>query len=386
VESTGIAAVAYADLKKYLRVDANKPVQVSGVFQMLADVELEIIHRLHVDAINVPTLNLSWGAHHGKWKPWHLSDGTPILLPMDFNFVEDGAGGYLAIHNGLAVARMPRDGFYFDTIERVEGLEVTGRGRHALGGILPDTEKARYPLMTEGELEFARQQATRLFKETDKALMGNLHLNITEVGSYEDWFILLATEPDFLAEYYGKQTESIIANLSLYHEAVGERLTAIYFGQDFGTQIGEMISPQAFREIMAPPYRRIFNWIHQHTTWRVFFHSCGSIYKIIPALIDIGVDILNPVQTGATRMDPLRLKREFGNRLCFWGGGFDVQRMPFLSVDEVRRQVREHMAAFAPGGGFVFCGTHNIQAGTPAENIVAAYDTVHESGAYPKGE
>ena len=139
-------------------------------------------------------------------------------------------------------------------------------------------------------------------------------------------------------------------------------------------------------EIMAPPYRRIFNWIHQHTTWRVFFHSCGSIYKIIPDLIDIGVDILNPVQTGAARMDPLRLKREFGNRLCFWGGVFDVQRMPFLTADEVKIEVREHIAAFAPGGGFVFGGTHNIQAGTPVENIVAAYDTAHEYGAYPKGE
>ena len=143
-----------------------------------------------------------------------------------------------------------------------------------------------------------------------------------------------------------------------------------------------MISPKTFREIMAPPYRTIFRWVHDHTRWKVFFHSCGSIYRILPDLVDMGVDILNPVQTGAARMDPATLKREFGDRLVFWGGGIDVQQLPFLSVEEVRDQVRDRIRAFARGGGFVFCPTHNIQAGTPAENIVAAYDAAYEWGSY----
>jgi len=382
-ESTGIAAMAYNQLKKYLGINTEKRIQVSDVFQMLADVELEIIERLHVDVVNVPTLKLAFGAHYGKWRPWQMFDGTPIMVPEDFHVVDDGEGGYLAIENGYAVARMPSKGFYFDTIEKVEGVEVTGRGRHSLGGVLPDTEQARYPLMSDEELEFGAQWARTLFEETDKALMGNLHLNITEVGSFEDWFILMMTEPGYLVEYYGKQAESIIENLKLYHEAVGERLTAIYFGQDFGTQRGEMISPQTFRDIMAPPYKTIFQWVHENTTWKVFFHCCGSIYNIISDLINIGVDILNPVQTEAANMDPAVLKQEFGQQLCFWGGGVEAQRLSLMSVKEVKTQVRERIQIFAPGGGFVFAATHNIQAGTPAENIVAAYDTAYECGVYP---
>jgi len=378
VESTGIAASAYAALKAHLGMHVGKPVRVSDVFQMLADVETEVVERLHVDVVNVPSLKLAFGAHYGRWRRWQAFDGPPLLVPEDFRVVNDGERGYLAVQDGLAVARMPKDGFYFDTIERVEGLEPAIRGRHALGGVLPDPTKARYPLMTEGELEFARRQARCLFEETDKALMGNPHLNITEIGSFEDWFILLVTEPNYVADCYGQQAESIIENLALYHEAVGERLTGLYLGQDFGTQMGEMISPRTFRQLLAPFYQRIFEWVHAHTTWKVFFHSCGSIYRIIPDLIEIGVDILNPIQTRAARMDPAVLKQEFGERLCFWGGGVDVQDMPFLSVEEVEAQVEARMSALSPGGGFVFCPTHNIQAGTPPENIVAAYETAYE--------
>jgi uroporphyrinogen decarboxylase len=381
-EASGIAAMAYNEMKKYLGINTEKPVQVSDVFQMLADVEMEIVERLHVDVLNVPTLRCSFGSHYGKWRPWQTFDGTPILVPEDLDVASDGSGGYLAIVNGLALARMPEGGFYFDTIEKVEGLEPAVRGRHSLGGVLPDTETARFPLRTDEELEFARRQTELLFAETDKALMGNFHLNITEVGSYEDWFILLITEPNYVAECYGKQAESIIENLKLYYEAAGEKLTAIYFGQDFGTQRGLMISPQTFRSVMAPPYRTIFDWVHQNTPWKVFFHSCGSIYDIIPDLIDVGVDILNPIQTRAARMDPAVIKREFGDRLCLWGGGVDVQDLPFMSVDQVKDQVQDRMRIFAPGGGFVFCPTHNIQAGTPGENVVAAYDTAYEYGAY----
>ncbi len=250
VEATGIAATAYHTLREYLVLDTQDPVQVSDVFQMLADVELEILDRLHIDTVNVPMLNLSFGSHYGRWRSWYLPDGTPVQIPEDLEIVGDGKGGYLAVDGGLPVARMPKDGFYFDTIEQVDGLEPQVRGRHSLGGARPDPKTARYPLLTDTELRFVQQQAKRLYEETDKALMGNPHLNITEIGSFEDWFVLLATEPNYVADCYGEQADSIIENLALYHEAVGDRLLANYFGQDFGTQMGEMISPRMFRERM----------------------------------------------------------------------------------------------------------------------------------------
>jgi uroporphyrinogen-III decarboxylase len=237
-------------------------------------------------------------------------------------------------------------------------------------------------MATDDELRFVEHQAQFLYQETDKALMGDFHLNITEIGSFEDWFILLVTEPAYVSEFYGKQTESIIENLALYHQAVGDRLTAMYFGQDFGTQQGPMIAPATFRRLLAPHYKRIFEWVHANTAWKVFFHTCGSVYDFIPDFIQMGVDILNPIQTGAARMHPADLKKEFGHQLCFWGGGVDVQRLPFMPETEVRQQVREHVEALAPDGGFVFSATHNIQANTPPENILAAFEAAYEYGQY----
>ena len=162
----------------------------------------------------------------------------------------------------------------------------------------------------------------------------------------------------------------------------GRRIFAIFFGQDFGTQRGELIAPEMFRKLIAPYYKKIFSWIHENTCWKVFFHCCGSIYKLIPILIDCGVDILNPVQCEATGMDPSRLKKEFGDKLVFWGGGIDTQTILAKgTVDEVRQQVKERIKILSPEGGFVFNPVHNIQHGVPSENILACYDAAWEYGS-----
>ena len=137
--------------------------------------------------------------------------------------------------------------------------------------------------------------------------------------------------------------------------------------------------------MIRPHYARLCAWVHAHTRWKTFLHSCGSVYHLIPHFIEAGVDILNPVQTSAANMDPARLKREFGDRLCFWGGGCDTQRvLPTGSPEQVRAHVRERMDAFAPGGGFVFTQVHNIQGNVAPENVVAMFDAAYEFGAYPR--
>jgi uroporphyrinogen-III decarboxylase len=193
----------------------------------------------------------------------------------------------------------------------------------------------------------------------------------------------VAADPDYVRAFYERKIENLLTNVRLYAQAVGDTIDIIGFGQDFGTQRGLMISPQAFDELVAPYYKRLFDWVHANTSWKIFFHCCGAIYPIIGALIDCGIDILNPVQTTAAGMGPARLKAEFGDRLVFWGGGVDTQTvLPFGTPQDVRAQVRERIHIFAPGGGFVFNQIHNIQEDVPVDNLLAMYQAVQEYGRY----
>jgi uroporphyrinogen-III decarboxylase len=162
-------------------------------------------------------------------------------------------------------------------------------------------------------------------------------------------------------------------------------VTAIWIsGTDFGGQNGPLISEHAFCDLYQPFYRRVNDWLREHTTWKRFIHCCGSIMPLIPHMIDAGFEVFNPVQTSATNMSPVDLKAKFGDRITFWGGGVDTPHtLPFGTPDEVRAQVRERMRIFGKGGGFVFNPIHNVQAGVPVENLLAMYETVREHGSYP---
>jgi uroporphyrinogen-III decarboxylase len=136
---------------------------------------------------------------------------------------------------------------------------------------------------------------------------------------------------------------------------------------------------KTFNSLYFPYYKRVCDWIHSHTSWKVMKHSCGAVSKFLPSFIEAGIDILNPVQCSATGMEPEELKAKFGDRLTFWGGGVDTQKvLPFGTPEEVREQVLRRCDIFAPGGGFVFNTVHNIQAETPTKNIIAMLDAVHE--------
>jgi uroporphyrinogen-III decarboxylase len=134
-----------------------------------------------------------------------------------------------------------------------------------------------------------------------------------------------------------------------------------------------------YRELYKPFHQKVNDWIHANTNWKTFFHSCGSVAAFIEDFIDAGVDILNPVQCSAEAMDPVALKEEYGHRIVFWGGGVDTQRtLPFGTPDEVREEVRKRVGTFASGGGYVFAAVHNIQHGTPLENMLAMFQTLRE--------
>jgi uroporphyrinogen-III decarboxylase len=181
------------------------------------------------------------------------------------------------------------------------------------------------------------------------------------------------------------QTQIALQNLARIHEAVGERVSVAFVtGTDFGAQQGPLISPRTYRELFKPFHAQLNDWIHQHTTWKTFIHSCGSIWRLLDDIVDAGFDIVNPLQTSAAEMDPEAIKARYGNRLTLWGGGIDTQRvLPFGTPAEIRSMVRDRMRLFGRGGGFVFNTIHNVQAGIPVENILALYEAVGAYRTYP---
>jgi uroporphyrinogen decarboxylase len=165
-------------------------------------------------------------------------------------------------------------------------------------------------------------------------------------------------------------------------EDLGDVVDVLAEGDDFGTQTSPLISPSTFRQVFRPRLAGLVGAMKRAAPEAfVFFHSCGSVRGILPDLIEIGVDALNPVQITAAGMEPAALKRDFGRDIAFWGGGIDTQEvLPRGTPEEVREAVRRSVAALASGGGFVFCTIHNIQADVPPENVVAMWEALRECG------
>ena len=179
-----------------------------------------------------------------------------------------------------------------------------------------------------------------------------------------------------MLEYYKKLLNFIM-------EPLGDRIDIIKVADDLGAQDSLIMSPDTFRDRIKPYMAELFSFIKKEYNKKILLHCCGAIRPIIPDLIEIGVDALNPVQISAAGMDPKSLKAEFGDKLTFWGGGVDTQAvLNYGSPEDVRKQVKENIEIFKQGGGFVFAQVHNIQPGVPFENIKAMYDTYNEYAKY----
>ncbi|MBM3473630.1 MAG: methyltransferase [Armatimonadetes bacterium] len=374
---TGIAATSLHHLRKHLGL-ADRPVKVYDAYQMLGEVEMDLVERFRLDCLPVEPPSLTMGLRNENWKPWRLMDGTEVLMPGQFQ-VEVAPNGDWLFPPGSPACRMPKDGFYFDTI---------GYADFHLDWEPPPLEQFRQAFagrtIPDEDLEFLRNRAEPLRQHTDKALILGAwpYLGLAYTGSLTDWWALLGRDPGYVKELFAISTEWSLRSLAQLWDALGESIDVIAMsGLDFGTQRSEWFSPEVFAEVYFPYLREQFQWVRTHTTWKTFEHSCGSIPNLIPYLIEAGLDALNPVQTSAAGMDPLWLKQTFGDRLTFWGGGVETQStLPFGMPEQVRAEVAERIRVFAPGGGFVFCPIHNIQPNTPPANIEAAYAAALEYG------
>jgi hypothetical protein len=374
----------------------EEPIKVIEPYQMLGEIKPDMIDALGIDVLPLYGLTTMFGYKNENWKPWTFFDGTPVLVPEKFNTEPDENGNIYAYPQGDTSvppsAIMPKDGYFFDAIPRQQPVDYNNLN-------LEDNLEEFGPIPDE-ELNHLRRESKRLFEETDKAIylwlgvgsFGDIALvpavqlkNPRGIRGIEEWYMSLAANTDFIIEIFKRQFEFAFENLKKVYSAVGDRVDVAFIsGTDLGGQNGPLFDPQSYVHMQKQFHKRINDWIHQNTKWKTFIHSCGSVREFYNDFIDAGFDILNPVQCSAAQMDPEMLKREFGDRAVFWGGGIDTQKtLPFGSVGDVREEVKERIKIFAPGGGFVFNPIHNIQAGVPPENLKTMYKTVQEYGKYP---
>jgi hypothetical protein len=285
--------------------------------------------------------------------------------------------------------RMPRGGYFFDAIIRQQPIDDDrldpGDNLEEFGPI----DEAALDEIHE-DVEAAAATGRAVIANFGGTAFGDIALvpapNLKHPRGIRDvteWYMSLNSRRDYVHAVFSGQCEIALANLARIHERIGDLVDVVVIcGTDFGTQTSSFCSVETFDELWLPYYKRVNDWIHAHTGWKTFKHSCGSVERFLASFIACGFDILNPVQCSAAHMEPERLKERYGRDLVFWGGGVDTQKtLPFGTPAEVREQVLQRCKIFAEGGGYVFNPIHNVQARTPVENIVAAIDAVHEFNA-----
>ena len=390
---TGISATAYVRLRTALGLPAEPP-KIHEPYQLLGFVDEDVRQALGVDVVGLWGRSTIFGFKNEGWKPWRLQDGTEVRISKQFEYTEDSNGDILVYPAGDRSAkpsgRLPKGGYYFDAIVRQQPLDDDN--------LDPNDWAESFGEFDNEDLAYFEQEATRIHNETEYGLIMNFGQgglgdvafvpgeNLVEPKGLRDpnlWYEYLLMEPDYIRGIYELQTGAAIRNMELLHQAVGEKLDVIILsGTDFGGQEGLLVSPDLFRTLWKPFYKQMNDWVHENTTWKTFFHTDGSIGPIIEDFIEIGVDILNPVQCSAAGMEAGPFKEAYGDRVAVWGGGVDTQKtLPFGTPEEVYEEVSERIRIFNRGGGFVFNNIHNIQAPTPAENMLAMFRAVKDSRA-----
>jgi Uroporphyrinogen decarboxylase (URO-D) len=386
---TGIHVNALAGLRDYYGLE-KRPVKVYEPYQMLGLIDEDLKTIMGIDIEGIPAPETLFGFRNESWKPWRLDSGLEVLVSADFRTTRDRNGDTLIYPKGdLSVppsGRMPKNGFFFDTIIRQEPIDEAR--------LNPEDNLEEFGPITRENLDYFASESGRA-AATGRAVMatfggtafGDIALvpapflkHPKGIRDIEEWYVSTVTRQDYIHRIFQRQAEVALRNLENIRVVVGDRVDAVFVcGTDLGTQQSQFCSVDAFRKLYFPYYKMVNDWVHRTTKWKTFKHSCGAIEPLIESFIEAGFDILNPVQVTAAGMDAARLKKNYGGRIVFWGGGVDTQTtFAFGTPAQVRDQVLRRMDILAPGGGFVFNAVHNIQATTPVANIAAMIEAVRE--------
>jgi uroporphyrinogen decarboxylase len=355
---TGIHRVAYQDLLDHLGF--SEEIRLLDPVQQLAVPSERLLELLHADIR-------------------YISAHSPDSFQGGIEENQRGGKRWYDLRDEFGVIwSMPDDQMLY--------MDIT---HHPLAeASLADLERYPWPNGSDPtRFSGVRAQAQSLRNETSYALSSGICGVTYEVCWYmrglERWFVDMKENPAFCEALIDHTCQYWIDWFPGFLGQVGDLLDVVMIGDDLAGQHGPLFSPHFYRQVVRPRQQRVIDTIKRHTQAKIWYHTCGDCSVYIPDLIEMGVDILNPVQISAPGMDPAKLKQAYGKNIVFWGGGIDSQHiLPFATPDQVKEAVCQNVAIFKPGGGYVFNNVHNIQAGVPPQNILALFEAAYACGFY----
>jgi hypothetical protein len=386
---TGIHVVIVEKLREYYGLE-KKPVKVIEPYQMLGEIDNELIKAMNIDVIGLFSAKNMFGVPNENWKVHKTLWGQEVLFPGTFNYTYNSNGDILMYPEGDTSLKpsgmMSKSGYFFDALDRQQPIDESK--------LKVEDNLEEFGSISDIELTYWKNQISSL-EDNSKAVvaslggtaLGDIALvpavglkNPKGIRGVEEWYISTLIREDFIKEIYDRQTDIAVENLKLLHNVIGNKIDVVFTcGTDFGTQNSTFCSPETYDRVWLPYYKKVNDWIHQNTNWKTFKHSCGAVEPLLSHFIESGFDIINPVQINASGMDSHKLKKEYGDKLVFWGGGVDTQSVfAFGTPAQVKEQVKSQCEIFNNNGGFVFNTVHNIQANVPFENVVAMLDALKE--------
>ncbi|MFQ5868045.1 MAG: uroporphyrinogen decarboxylase family protein [bacterium] len=389
MRSTGIATIGYNKLREKLGITKGLA-RMYDFVQQLAYPEKEIMDMFHIDAIDAGQAFLK---SDDNWRKWTLGDNSKCLIPKYLNIEMDKDLTVLVKdNNNLVLGKKPKTSLYVDQTYWVY------KDLPAIPDIFDDKDLFKHmwaipsppwhlDIFDDEQYKLFINNIKELHETTDYSIMLAVGCNLFEAGAF------LRGMENFLCDVYIDKkgtkrlldflVERYLRLLGRVLKGVGEYVDILQFGDDLGSQNGPFMSPDLFREVFKPRYKKMWEFVHNESNCKIFLHSCGSIYELIPDLIDAGLEILNPVQTTTANMEPQRLKKEFGKDITFWGGGCNTQHiLSTATPKEVKEDVTKRIGILGENGGFVFNQIHNILANVPPENVIAMLETAYEYGQY----
>ena len=349
--NSSIHLLGYQKLKAYFGVEAEDTI-IHKMMQTVA------VHESILQALDIDLRYVSYGA----------SDRRPDI-PVGEDGYQDEWG---------VVRRKPPSSLYYDLV------------KSPLAGSITIQDIVNFPWPDPGDPGYTQGLRQRLLdyrENTDYAIvlrLPSVFVHVTQyLRGFEDWFLDLAADKKLAGALFDAVTEQSTAMAEEILKVGGDLADVVYTSDDMGFQNGPMVSPELYRELFKPRHKKFFDTVKKNTSAFIHFHCCGSIYKLLDDFIELGVDVIHPVQVAAKDMDSSILAPEFGDRLSFWGG-IDTQRvLPRGTTEEVKAEVRRRIRDFAPGGGYILGAVHDIQPDVPVENIIAMYEAGREYGRYP---
>lgn len=354
---SSITKNAYIGLKKYLGLEIEK-VKILDNVQQLPYIDEKLLQKLDVD-IRMVSADYSRDA-----EPQYFKEGD-----------------YCCFYDrwGAKLCRPKKNGHYFDWVEfPINDISIEALNTY----IWPELDSSKY-------ISELKEKAKYYYENTEYALTGTaifgggVFEQPARIIGMESFLTSIALNEKFANMAMEKITELYIENCEHYLNEIGKYIQVFVYWNDMAGQTKPMISPDLYRRLIKPKDKRIIEMVKSRTNAKFFYHCCGAAEGFIPDFIEIGVDILNPVQVSAAGMNTARLKKKFGNDISFWGGGCDSQHiLPYGTPDEVREEVKRRINDLAEGGGFIFSAVHNVQDEVPPENVTTMFKTFEEFRYY----